>query len=65
VPLQEIDITGDHALERRTGRRCRWSRSTGGRAFRFFVDEHDLRDRLARRAGPLTGAAQSRRLVRR
>jgi glutaredoxin len=48
VPLDEIDVTGDDALEATYREALPVLEIDGRRAFKFFVDEHDLRERLAR-----------------
>ena len=48
VPLEEIDITGDATLEATYRVALPVIEIDGRRAFRFYVDEHDLRERLAR-----------------
>jgi glutaredoxin len=48
VPLEEIDITGNEALEATYRASLPVLEIDGRRAFRYFVDEHDLRERLAR-----------------
>ena len=48
VSLEEIDITGDDALEERHRASLPVVEIDGRRAFKYFVDEHDLRERLAR-----------------
>ncbi len=48
VELREIDITGDDALEAAYRALLPVVEIDGRRAFKFHVDEHDLRDRLAR-----------------
>ncbi len=48
VALEEIDITGDDALEETHRASLPVIEIDGRRAFKFHVDEHDLRDRLAR-----------------
>jgi hypothetical protein len=48
VPLEEIDITGDEALEAAYRASLPVLEIDGRRAFKYFVDEHDLRERLAR-----------------
>ena len=51
VPLVEVDITGDNALEARYRDALPVVEIDGARAFKFFVDEHDLRERLRRHIG--------------
>ncbi len=48
VPLREIDITGDETLEATYRAALPVLEIDGRRAFKFFVDEHDLRERLGR-----------------
>ena len=48
VALEEIDITGDETLEAAYRPSLPVLEIDGRRAFKFYVDEHDLRDRLAR-----------------
>ena len=48
VPLEEIDITGHEALEATYRASVPVLEIDGRRAFKFFLDEHDLRERLAR-----------------
>ena len=48
VSLEEIDITGDDALEAAYRTSLPVLEIDGRRAFKFYVDEHDLRERLAR-----------------
>ncbi|MDX6378252.1 MAG: hypothetical protein QOE98_2555 [Gaiellaceae bacterium] len=48
VPLDEIDITGDETLEAAYREALPVLEIDGRRAFKFFVDEHELRERLAR-----------------
>jgi glutaredoxin len=48
VALREIDITGDASLEASHRASLPVLEIDGRRAFKFFVDERDLRDRLAR-----------------
>jgi hypothetical protein len=48
VALDEIDIAGDAALEATYRASLPVIEIDGRRAFKFYVDEHDLRERLAR-----------------
>jgi len=48
VPLDEVDIAGDDLLEARYRDALPVVEINGARAFKFFVDELDLRDRLRR-----------------
>jgi hypothetical protein len=48
VSLQEIDISGDDSLEAAYRASLPVLEIDGRRAFKFYVDEHDLRERLAR-----------------
>ena len=48
VSLEEVDIAGDEALEAAYRAALPVVEIDGRRAFKFFVDEHDLRERLAR-----------------
>ena len=48
VALEEIDITGDATLEATYRAALPVIEIDGRRAFKFYVDEHDLRERLAR-----------------
>jgi hypothetical protein len=48
LPLVEVDIAGDDLLEARYRDALPVIEIDGARAFKFFVDEHDLRARLRR-----------------
>ena len=48
IALAEIDITGDDVLEEAYRSSLPVVEIDGRRAFKFFLDEHDLRQRLAR-----------------
>lgn len=48
VELEEVDVTGDDALEQTYRAALPVIEIDGRRAFKFYVDEHDLRDRLVR-----------------
>jgi glutaredoxin len=48
VALEEVDITGDAVLEAAYRTLLPVIEIDGRRAFKFYVDEHDLRERLAR-----------------
>jgi glutaredoxin len=51
VPYEEVDISSDAALEDRYRASLPVIEIDGRRAFKFFVDEGELRQRLARAAG--------------
>ena len=48
VPLVEVDITGDAVLEARYRAELPVVEIAGRRAFKFFVEEHELEARLRR-----------------
>lgn len=48
VPLREVDISGDDALEAAYRASLPVVEIDGRRAFKYFLDEHDLRERLVR-----------------
>jgi glutaredoxin len=48
VDLREIDISGDETLAAAHRASLPVVEIDGRRAFKFFVDEHDLRERLTR-----------------
>jgi len=51
VAYEEVDISRDAALEERYRPSLPVVEIDGRRAFKFFVDEGELRQRLARAAG--------------